>query len=74
MSKIIVMLAAVLTFTLAAAETEVPQMEAFLGYNYVRFNPNSARRAELHEKAHPGPHRDHHHLRRGRGDARTAIV
>jgi Outer membrane protein beta-barrel domain len=41
MPKIIVMFAAVLTLALAAAAEEVPQMEAFLGYNYVRFNPNS---------------------------------
>src|SRR5215831_2813039 len=41
MRKIIVMFAAVLTFTLVAAAADEPQMEAFLGYNYVRFNPNS---------------------------------
>jgi opacity protein-like surface antigen len=41
MRKVIVMIAAVLTFVLVAAAQDVPQMEAFLGYNYVRFNPNS---------------------------------
>jgi hypothetical protein len=28
-------------FALVAAATDVPKMEAFLGYNFVRFNPNS---------------------------------
>jgi hypothetical protein len=28
-------------FALVAAATDVPKMETFLGYNYVRFNPNS---------------------------------
>ena len=41
MPKIIVIFATVLTFALVAAAADVPQMEAFLGYNYVRFNPNS---------------------------------
>jgi len=41
MRKIIVMIAAVLTFALVAAATEAPRAEAFLGYNFVRFNPDS---------------------------------
>ena len=41
MRKITMMFAAVLTFALVAAAEDVPQMETFLGYNYVRFNPNS---------------------------------
>jgi opacity protein-like surface antigen len=42
MTKIILMLATVLTFALVAFAADVPQMEAFLGYNYVRFNPDAA--------------------------------
>jgi hypothetical protein len=42
MRKIIVILAAVLTSALVATAEDVPKMEAFLGYNYVRFNPDSA--------------------------------
>jgi opacity protein-like surface antigen len=41
MRKIIMIVTAALTFTLQAAAEDVPQMGAFLGYNYVRFNPNS---------------------------------
>jgi len=39
MRKIFVMIAAVLAFALVAAATEAPRAEAFLGYNFVRFNP-----------------------------------
>ena len=41
MRKIITVIAAVPLFALAAAATEFPKTEAFLGYNFVRFNPNS---------------------------------
>ena len=41
MRKIIAVIAAVPMFALVAAATDVPKMETFLGYNYVRFNPNS---------------------------------
>jgi len=41
MRKIIAIVGAGLTFTLLAAAEDVPQMAAFLGYNYARFNPNS---------------------------------
>lgn len=41
MRNMILMIAAVLASTLVAAAEDVPQMETFLGYNYVRFNPNS---------------------------------
>src|SRR5689334_18094045 len=41
MRKIIAVIAAVPIFALVAAATDVPKMETFLGYNYVRFNPNS---------------------------------
>ena len=41
MRKIIAVIAAVPMFALVAAATDVPKMEAFLGYNFVRFNPNS---------------------------------
>jgi hypothetical protein len=41
MRKIIAVIAAVPMFALVAAATDVPRMETFLGYNFVRFNPNS---------------------------------
>ena len=41
MRKFIAVIAAVPMFALVAAATDVPKMETFLGYNYVRFNPNS---------------------------------
>ena len=41
MRKIIAVIAAVPMFALVAAATDVPKTETFLGYNYVRFNPNS---------------------------------
>src|SRR5215470_14136903 len=41
MRKIITVIAAVPLFALAAGATEFPKMETFLGYNFVRFNPNS---------------------------------
>ena len=41
MRKIIAVLAAVPLFALVASATDVPKMETFLGYNFVRFNPNS---------------------------------
>jgi hypothetical protein len=42
MRKIIAVIAAVPFFALVAAATDVPRMETFLGYNFVRFNPDSA--------------------------------
>jgi hypothetical protein len=42
MRKIIVTFAAVLTFALVATATDWPASEAFVGYNFVRFNPNSS--------------------------------
>src|SRR5260370_41971720 len=41
MRKSFVAVGAVLLSISVAGATEFPQMEAFLGYNYVRFNPNS---------------------------------
>lgn len=41
MRKIIAVIAAVPLFAFVAAATDVPKMEGFLGYNFVRFNPNS---------------------------------
>ncbi len=41
MRKIIAVMIAVPMFALVAGATDVPKMETFLGYNYVRFNPNS---------------------------------
>jgi opacity protein-like surface antigen len=42
MKKVLVLTAAILTFALVAAATDVPREEAFLGYNFVRFNPDSS--------------------------------
>jgi hypothetical protein len=42
MRKIIAVIAAVPLFALVAAATEWPRAEAFLGYNFVRFNPESS--------------------------------
>jgi hypothetical protein len=41
MRKIIAVIAALPLFALVAAATDVPKYETFLGYNFVRFNPNS---------------------------------
>lgn len=41
MRKIIVVITAVPLFALVAAATDFAREEAFLGYNFVRFNPNS---------------------------------
>ena len=41
MRKIIVMIAAVLSFALVATATDFPTSELFLGYNFTRFYPNS---------------------------------
>jgi hypothetical protein len=41
MKKSLITIGAVLLSACAATAEDVPQMEAFLGYNYVRFNPNS---------------------------------
>jgi hypothetical protein len=41
MRKIVVMIAAVLTFALVATATDFPTSELFLGYNFTRFYPNS---------------------------------
>jgi opacity protein-like surface antigen len=41
MRRIFAIVAAVPLFALVAAATDVPRMETFLGYNFVRFNPNS---------------------------------
>ena len=41
MRKIIVMIAAVLTFALVATATDFPTSELFLGYDFTRFYPNS---------------------------------
>ena len=41
MKKSLITIGAVLLSTCVASAEDVPQMEAFLGYNYVRFNPNS---------------------------------
>ena len=41
MRKFIAVMAAVPMLALVAAASEVPKTETFLGYNYVRFNPNS---------------------------------
>ncbi len=42
MRKIVVMTAAVLTFALAAAATDFPKSELYLGYDLTRFYPDSA--------------------------------
>ncbi len=42
MKKIVVMIAAVLTFALAAAATDFPTSELYVGYNFTRFYPDSA--------------------------------
>ncbi len=41
MRKVMAAIAAVPLFALVASATDVPTAEAFLGYNFVRFNPNS---------------------------------
>ena len=41
MRKFIAVIAAVPMLALVAAASDVPKTETFLGYNYVRFNPNS---------------------------------
>jgi Outer membrane protein beta-barrel domain len=41
MKKLIAIIAAVPLFALVGAATDFPTMEAFLGYNFVRFSPNS---------------------------------
>jgi hypothetical protein len=41
MRKFIAVMAAVPMLALVAAASDVPKTETFLGYNYVRFNPNS---------------------------------
>jgi hypothetical protein len=41
MRKIIAVIAAVPLFALVASATDFPRYETFLGYNFVRFNPNS---------------------------------
>ena len=41
MRKLIAVMAAVPLFALVAGATDVPKFETFLGYNFVRFNPNS---------------------------------
>jgi hypothetical protein len=41
MRKILAVIAAVPLFALVAGATDVPTYEVFLGYNFVRFNPNS---------------------------------
>src|SRR5260370_3276121 len=42
MRKILAVIAVVPVFALVAGATDVPTYETFLGYNFVRFNPNSA--------------------------------
>jgi hypothetical protein len=41
MKKIITVIATSLCFAFVAGATDIPQSELFLGYNFVRFNPNS---------------------------------
>ena len=41
MKKSFAVVGAVLLTVSVAAATDIPKMETFLGYNYVRFNPNS---------------------------------
>jgi hypothetical protein len=41
MRKIIAVIAALPLFAMVAGATDAPAAEAFLGYNFVRFNPNS---------------------------------
>src|SRR5260370_22818622 len=41
MRKILAVIAAVPLFALVAGATDVPTYETFLGYNFVRFNPDS---------------------------------
>jgi opacity protein-like surface antigen len=41
MKKTITIIAASLSFALAAVAADSPKMETFLGYNFVRFNPDS---------------------------------
>ena len=41
MKKTITIIAASLSFALAAVAADNPKMETFLGYNFVRFNPDS---------------------------------
>lgn len=41
MRKIFTVIVAIPLFALAASATDYPKMETFLGYNFVRFNPNS---------------------------------
>jgi hypothetical protein len=41
MKKSLITIGTVLLSSCVASAEDVPQMEAFLGYNYVRFNPNS---------------------------------
>ena len=40
--KLVAVLAAFLSFALTAAATDVPGFETYLGYDWVRFNPNTA--------------------------------
>jgi hypothetical protein len=42
MRKILAVIAAVPLFALVAGATDYPKYETFLGYNFVRFNPDSA--------------------------------
>lgn len=42
MRRLLVVIAAVSLFAVLACATDVPKMETYLGYNFVRFNPNSA--------------------------------
>src|SRR5579872_6605327 len=42
MRKIVVMMAAVLTFALVATATDFPTSELYVGYNFTRFYPDSA--------------------------------
>jgi hypothetical protein len=41
MRKVMAAIAAVPLFALVASATDIPTSEVFLGYNFVRFNPNS---------------------------------
>jgi opacity protein-like surface antigen len=41
MKKIVAVIVTCLAFALAAGATDIPRMETFLGYNFVRFNPDS---------------------------------
>jgi hypothetical protein len=42
MKKSITVIVAILAFALVAGAQEAPRAEAFMGYDFVRFNPNSA--------------------------------